>query len=487
MRFNRSALFSALLASLLQISLSTMAIAAAESENPSLDELGGEGPGPVPITNQFQVNTVSAQNQDGARVGMAEDGSFVVVWESDDFDGKYQAVVARRFTSAGSPIGNESWVTWDFPLDGHEVAVDKNGGFVVLWHASALEEASLRFKRYDSAGNQLGAEVDVATELPSTNMDIDMDANGGFVVVWTAETEELFADKPIAFGSERKGSVDGFSLFGRRFSVNGAGIGSKFEVAHSLLYDAKPEVALSDSGFLVVWEAGLSGETKSIQGRAFDSMNMPLTRQYQVSTMLSSFGPTVSATEAGEFVVVWDRRQYYSYPRQTLSNSETLKGRTADLGETESVEARGQRIDASGNPIGGEFLIAESSPDFLYHPIVKAESNGSFVVMWWRDDSVQALRVDSLGMPVGDLQLITSTGPEGSQPLQARPDLAINPAGRLVAVWDSYSSAGEDTSFLSVQGRMFFLPCEDGTSTCRSFFFDGFESNDTSAWSLSTP
>jgi hypothetical protein len=55
--------------------------------------------------------------------------------------------------------------------------------------------------------------------------------------------------------------------------------------------------------------------------------------------------------------------------------------------------------------------------------------------------------------------------------------VAALPNGEFAVAWTSDGSSGDDNVYQSVQGRIFRLP----------FFADGFETADTSRWSIVQP
>jgi hypothetical protein len=95
---------------------------------------------------EFRINTTLAGHQGSPLVGMSDDGSFAVAWESDGQDGDGLGIFVRRFDAFGTPLGRE--VQASPTAAGDQVLVnleaDASGGFVVSWYD------------YDSAGNSSG-------------------------------------------------------------------------------------------------------------------------------------------------------------------------------------------------------------------------------------------------------------------------------------------------------------------------------------------
>src|SRR3954462_10798432 len=55
---------------------------------------------------------------------------------------------------------------------------------------------------------------------------------------------------------------------------------------------------------------------------------------------------------------------------------------SANLGDTDSSDVKGQRFDSDGNKIGNEFLVNTAVTSFQGQPKVAALDAGRFVVTW---------------------------------------------------------------------------------------------------------
>src|SRR6185369_4186007 len=63
-----------------------------------------------PLGSEFQINTYTTGNQQRAAVAAAPAGDFVVAWSSDGSAGSdtsYYSIQARRYDSAGMPVGTQ--------------------------------------------------------------------------------------------------------------------------------------------------------------------------------------------------------------------------------------------------------------------------------------------------------------------------------------------------------------------------------------------
>jgi dockerin type I repeat protein len=121
----------------------------------------------APLGGEYRTNasTVSAGEQDVASLG---DGRFFVVWE--DSDGTdFNAVVARRFSASGSPLGSPFRVnTYTTNLQQRpRVTSDAHNNYVVVWQSIGQDGSGTGIygQRIANSGAALGPEFQVNTHL----------------------------------------------------------------------------------------------------------------------------------------------------------------------------------------------------------------------------------------------------------------------------------------------------------------------------------
>jgi hypothetical protein len=232
-------------------------------------------------------------------------------------------------------------------------------------------------------------------------------------------------------------------------------VGGEFQVnTNTFDVQSYPAVAIApNQDFVVVWH-GFDGDSHGIHGQRFASTGSPLGGEFQVNTLAGGLQwlPALAMNDGGAFVVTW----------------------TGLDGDGPGV--RGQRFDADGLAVGGEFAVNSFTTNIQRRPSVATDMHGRFVVVW---DSV-AQDYDSYGV-FG--QVLDSTGaPVGAEfrvnwvqaSRQKDPSVSMDTSGRFVVAWESYWQDG-DTS--GVFAQRFLAP----------IFADGFESGNTSVWSASLP
>jgi hypothetical protein len=259
--------------------------------------------------------------------------------------------------------------------------------------------------------------------------------SGDFVVFW--ETNQTADDLRS-------------TVMGQSFDSDGSPVGGDFEIPDmtTTLSGYRPEVAMkSDGSFVLVWDSTLQTVpyTTSIQARLFDSTGVAQGAQFQVNAdeNLSQLLPHVSVDAQGNFIVVW--RSF---------------GSSGD--DTSDSSIQGQRFDAAGAMLGGQFQVNTYTTGYQESPRVASRDDGDFMVTWSSEgsadndtdrDSIQGRVFDALGSPIGS-QFEINTYTTGRQDL---PDISLAPDGNFVVVWTSgsYHAGGPDGSFGGIQGQRF--------------------------------
>lgn len=146
------------------------------------------------LGDQFQINTLTTDRQRDPSLAINPDGNFLVAWQSN-FVGEGQfgsEVRVQQFRPDGSRLGQEFPVSSDdLGYKGNtDIAVNPEGDFTVIWSDSpdVLPEChSLESRRVFSNGSFAGAPRELV-ELSNTckySPKIKHESNGGFVIVWS--------------------------------------------------------------------------------------------------------------------------------------------------------------------------------------------------------------------------------------------------------------------------------------------------------------
>jgi hypothetical protein len=293
--------------------------------------------------SEFRVNTYTTSDQSGAEVA-ADARGFVVSWQSYRQDGDRNGIFARRFDRLGRPRGPEiavNQVTADNQML-QSVASDARGNFVVSWRRTEPGGFRLMARRFDRAGAALGPEFDVSA--PMTNQQLSswvaMQPDGRFLVAWTQNTPSAVAARRFdaagnPVGAEltlstptstvhsahvsaapdggylvtwTRAAAGGRDARGRRVDAAGAPAGVEFQVKSSAGgYDDQPTSSFDDSGaFVVAWSKAPNGASRDVFARRFDAAGTPLGGDILVNAGVSQYCcPNLVSDRDGGFAVVW--------------------------------------------------------------------------------------------------------------------------------------------------------------------------------------
>ena len=495
------------------------------------------------LGGEFQINTEANDKQQSPSLAGLDDGGFIATWQSRGQDGSGDGIYAQRYDAFGEPVGpitltgdagdntinvgegialvdgaagddtlqggggddtlqggggddtlvggegndtligdeptGEEFVVNSTKADDQkapDIATLDGGGFVVTWKSTAPEGGGFHVygQRYDANGDAVGDEFQVTDDVSGDRQSVAALDDGGFVVVW-----------------EPKGSLDGsgFSVFGRRFDADGTG-GDPFLV-NTTTGDNQgdPTIsALDDGGFVVTWTdfSGADGSSAGVFGQRYDAGGAKVGGEFQINTFTSNIQiiPAMATLSDGGLVVTWwslgqDGSGYGIYGQRYDAEGGALGGEfrvntftvgdqpassvaaldgggfvvawSSDGQDGSSFGIYAQRYDAEGNAVGGEFRVNTHTSDSQNHPDVTALADGGFIVAWNSDGQdgdgrgVFAQRFDAEGSAVGaEFQINTATA--GTQ--QAV-DVSALPDGGFVAAWESEGGDGNGFGVLA--------------------------------------
>ncbi len=306
-------------------------------------------------------------------------------------------------------------------------AVDGSGHFVVTWSGPGDgDDRGVFARRLSSSGVPLGPEFRVNSYTTDYQGFPAAAANraGEFVVTWTGHGA----------------SSSQYGIFGQRFDAGGLPVGSDFQVSTGTCCEKWSRMAMDAAGdFVVVWEAlsGQDGDGRGIFGRRYDAVT-GFGPTFVVNAYTTSFqqSPAIAMAADGSFVVAWH-----------------------GVGAADSTGVFARRFDATGAPVGDDFLVNEVTTGDQIFPSVGSAPDESFVVAWEDaapaslGDVVLGRRFDSGGAPIGGEFQVS-----GATTYQRFARVAVDPAGAFMVTWSDYSVS--DGSGGSVRARHF-----DGAGT----------------------
>ncbi|MCE9605259.1 MAG: cadherin repeat domain-containing protein [Planctomycetia bacterium] len=205
----------------------------------------------------FLVNTAMSGDQNLSTVAYDAAGNFIVVWTSAAQDGSGTGVYGRRFDAAGNPLGAEFRINTTTAGNQTEAAVatDGAGNFLVTWSSQAQDGSGYGVygQRFDSTGAKVGGEtaMNVTTAGDQRESRIAMDASGSFVVAWTSTNQD---------------AAGGDGVYFRQFDATGTAISSETLVNRTITGSQQsPSVAMqSSNGFVVAWSGNGAGDADGV-------------------------------------------------------------------------------------------------------------------------------------------------------------------------------------------------------------------------------
>jgi hypothetical protein len=398
-------------------------------------------------STDFQVNAYTTGSQYYGSAAVLPSGGFVVAW-SGRGDGDVDGIFLRRFDDFGVPLGGETKVnthTTSFQWQ-PSVAADTAGGFVVVW-SSWFQDGSdqgVFGQRFDALGNTVGGEFQVNTFTSSRQYSpsVEMDPSGGFVVAWSS------------FGSDGQH----WSVSAQRYNAAGVPQGGEFVVNTYTTYaQSAPSVATDGSGrFVIAWTGvnNQDGDSGGVFGQRYDASGVRAGGEFRINTYTTGFqgDVAVDADTAGNFVVVW-----------------TSYGQDGD-----QAGVFGQRYDAAGTPLGGEFQVNTYTTSYQSASVVAWNGQDEFVVTWTdmsQEGSAQGIFARRF---TGDG---ASLGPEFrvnayTTSTQITPAIAVRPDGGFLTLWRDQVRQGDAGVYARIIPDLIFE--------------DGFESGDLTAWDVAS-
>ncbi|EIC29289.1 DUF4347 domain-containing protein [Methylomicrobium album] len=281
-------------------------------------------------------------------------------------------------------VGNEFQVNTTTASDQWypAVAALHDGGYLVTWESSGQDGSGTGIygQRYAANGSTVGGEFRVNTTTASDQQYPAVAAlnDGGYLVTWQSWNQ------------------DGSDIYGQRYAANGSTVGGEFQANTTTTnnQDTPAVAALDDGGYLVIWQSIQNGSDYDIYGQRYDAGGSAQDVEFRVNTTTASDQtyPAVAALNDGGFLVTWT-----SYGQ-----------------DGSGWGIYGQRYDADGNALGGEFQVNTTTADSQYDPAVAALNDGGYLVTWisygqdGSDRGIYGQRYDVDGQPVGSLKLIGS-------------------------------------------------------------------------------
>jgi hypothetical protein len=419
------------------------------------------------LGGNFLVSDDGGSNgQADPRVAISDSG-FMITWY-DFRSGSGWDIYVQRYDQAGSPIGGNFLVNDD--TSGSEqyypCVAANNNNFAIVWQDdrnTVNGNYDIFCQRYDTAGDTLGPNFVVNNDTGTVDQwdaSAAMDDSGNSVVVWY----DLRHDD---------GNWDIVDIYGQRYDTAGDPAGSNFIINDSLSglqrYSYDPRAAfLPGGGFVVTWYGHDPSWNGIIVAQLFTADGTPVGGNFEVSDGPSGeYCPDVAASDSGFMITWYDYRNSNAdiYAQRFNVNGDTLGGNfKVDDGSSDQYNPRiasngsgyvatwydyrngnsgiyAQRFDVNGDTLGGNFLV-DDGVNYQYDPSVSMSDSG-FAIAWYdyRYDGAYSDIYAQLFKLNGDTvggNFIVNDDPQGVV-YHYYPSLSISPDGHgLVIAWEDY-------------------------------------------------
>lgn len=404
------------------------------------------------LGNELIVNELTAGDQRSPAVAGLWEGGFVVAWQGSAQDGSGEAIRARILTSNGAILGSELAVNQYTTGNQNNpaVAADRVGSFVVSWQ-SDLQDGSgtaVIARRFTSTGTAIDNETIVHSYTTGSQSApaVAAEADGDFIVVYQsvgqatggsdtdifARRFDVAADAPVLRRPNNQIARQGGYL---SFTVTADDQDQPNEtLTYSLATGAPTGMTIHSTTGLIEWSPNASHATGdySVTILVTDSSAGMLTDSITMSVRVFGVDPLGEAV-AVHAAALGDQSQATVATDPKTGNY--IVAWVGPDGSGTGVFAR--RFDRSGNALGDTFRVHSVTAGAQRMPVIGIDATGSFVIAWESNQTgnydIYLRRFNAAGAPVG-LEQRVNTGTAGDQLSAA---LAMTATGSLIVTWQS--------------------------------------------------
>ena len=384
-------------------------------------------------SDEVAVNTYTTGIQAFPSVDMTPYGDYQITWQSESGqDGDLSGVYARQYTF---PVVSQSGeILVNFFTQNHQryaqVGMTPLGNSVVVW-----QDEGQNGLREGIFGMQLDP-----TGQPILPGQYQIHHYTNAVHTQPDVAVDALGNQIVVWESSGQDG-DGMGVYGRLFDSTNLPITAEFEITTTTAWDQiHPRVSCDpDGNFAVTWQSwDQDGDGWAIMGRHFAADATPSGPEFIVHTEFADdqINPDIAMSSEGEFIIVWQ----------------------GPLSDTE-FGIFGRAFAGTGAPKGPVFQVNTYSQMLVASPRVAMDSFGNFVVVWYSlsqdggGAGVYGQQFRVSGMPEGfEFQVNTTTVED-----QSFPDVACNAEGQFVVTWQSYL---QDSDVEGIYVRAFEPPCQ---------------------------
>ncbi len=287
-----------------------------------------------------------------SEITIMENGNFMIAW-CDERDGDWD-VYAQRYMSDGTTNGGNFKLNDDFPDSDQRspsVSADLDGNFTVCWVDDRNDEYDIYGQQfaYDATpiGNNFQINIDTVISYHNYPL-VSVCENGNFMVAWE--------DNRFGYNGD---------IFAQYYSNDGTAIGGNFKVNDNIndADQTSPSITKSiNDNFIIGWVENQS-YSFDLYVRFFSGDGLALGNRILVNDAEQNYanygGPSISADDAGNFVVAWDDYRYEYWG-----------------------EIYAQRFASDGTALDSNFRVNLLGYNPIYGATVACKRNGDFIIVW---------------------------------------------------------------------------------------------------------
>ncbi|MEN8193349.1 MAG: T9SS type A sorting domain-containing protein [Bacteroidota bacterium] len=256
------------------------------------------------VGEETQANTITANEQERPSLDMNADGDFIVVWAShtEDFDSIFD--VKGRLYKNDIPTSDEFLINTTTANSQTKpvVSMHSNGTFVVVWESwNQVELKDIYLQRYDANGIKIGIEtlVNNTTTNGQGRPAIKHFNNGSYIVVWESW-------KTITDGVTNPG----YDIYAKVFNSDGSVSKDEFVVnTYTENYQWFADVeTFDDLSFAVTWCSwDQDGHWGGIYIQKFSTLGVKIGNEVLVNNTTVNYQwlPKINKTLDNNIAVVW--------------------------------------------------------------------------------------------------------------------------------------------------------------------------------------
>ncbi len=422
-------------------------------------------------------STVDANRRSEPQIASASNGNFVVVWKANDQDGDGEGIYARLFNSEGEPVGAEFQVNTTIAGNQNRAKVSMafDGSFVIVWESEDGAGAGVYAQRFDPNGQPVGAEfrANITTQNDQSSPDVAHDGFGNFAIFWASEAtlEEGNFNEDIHSIRGMLYNASGEAMQNTEYIIASSAENELIEGSYSF-----PRIDINESGeAAIIWQIdGIGLECVRLHiiypPNEISLNNYSIRENREIGTFVGTFnsseeigGNTFTyelvegeGSESNEFFQIELVRDVidnfivvFSYELKTNTRfnyedqgEHSIRVRaTNELGEFIEQTIIIQVIDQPEPTLFNNPILVDDNEGNKQFPSVAMAPDGSYIVVWEAEDDdsfgIYGQKYSNENTPLGDRFLINTF----QQRTQQKPDIDIARDGSFIVVWESLENS----------------------------------------------